>query len=72
MIDEKDISAFDFLSSLESLINNLNTWINFYYCFNNRLNDQNREYDIQSKTLWVYKGSKRIVSILLNNDKKIK
>ncbi|CAD8178230.1 unnamed protein product [Paramecium pentaurelia] len=72
MIDEKDISSFDFLISLEPLINNLNSWINFYYCFNNRLNDQNREYDIQSKTLWVYKGSKRIVSILLNNDKKMK
>ncbi|CAK91383.1 unnamed protein product (macronuclear) [Paramecium tetraurelia] len=72
LIDENDGLGFDFLIGLEPLINNLNPWINFYYCFNNRLHDQNREYDIQSNTLWVYKGSKRIVSIQLNNDKKMK
>ncbi|CAD8184219.1 unnamed protein product [Paramecium octaurelia] len=72
MIDENDGQGFDFLIALEPIINNLNTWINFYYCFNNRLYDQNREYNIQSKTLQVYKGIKRIVSIQLNNDKKVK
>ncbi|CAD8105229.1 unnamed protein product [Paramecium sonneborni] len=72
LIDEKDVSAFDFLCSLEYTINNLNNWINFYYSFSNRSQEQVREYDNQNKILWVYKGQKRIVSILLNNDKKIK
>ncbi|CAD8180734.1 unnamed protein product [Paramecium octaurelia] len=72
LIHEKDPSAFDFLSSLEPLINNLNCWINFYYSFSNSMLDWAKEQDYQTKTLWVYKGSKKIVSILLNNDKKMK
>ncbi|CAK94143.1 unnamed protein product (macronuclear) [Paramecium tetraurelia] len=72
LIHEKDPSALDFLSSLEPLINNLNCWINFYYSFSNNILDWANEHDCQTKTLWVYKGSKKIVSILLNNDKKMR
>lgn len=67
LIDEKDPLGIDFLAALEPLINNFNNWINFYYSFASRLSEH--EYD---KMLWIFKGPKKIVSIQLNNDKKMR
>ncbi|CAK89892.1 unnamed protein product (macronuclear) [Paramecium tetraurelia] len=72
LIDEKDYQGLDFLCALEPLINNFNNWINFFYSFSNRLQDQARENDLNVKLLWIYKGSKKIVSFQLNNDKKMR
>ncbi|KAM3134070.1 hypothetical protein pb186bvf_013796 [Paramecium bursaria] len=60
LVDERD-------SSWQPLVNNYNNWIQFYYSFTNRMNLDNKQ-----KMLWIYKGSKKIVQLLLNNDKKMK
>jgi hypothetical protein len=68
LIEEKDPLGIDFLAALEPLINNFNNWINFYYSFASRLSES----EIYGKMLWIFKGAKKIVSIQLNNDKKMR
>lgn len=67
MVDENDRQLADFLGSLETLIQHYSQCTNFYYSYSNRIGKSS-----VNRVAWFYKGSKKILQLVLNSPAKMK